>query len=139
MDMDASQVVQHLLRGAHWSASRSSGPGGQHRDKASTRAELTIGLDCLTGLEPPLADLLAHELGLEDRPLRISVQEERSLARNQEIAAERLAELVARAMSPPPPPRRPTRPSRSRRESRLADRIHRGRLKRLRQPPADDD
>lgn len=137
--MDPSQVVQHLLREAQWSASRSSGPGGQHRDKASTRAELTLALDCLTGLEPALVDLLARELRLEERPLRISVQEERSLARNQEIAAERLAAMVARAMSPPPPTRRPTRPSRSKRESRLAERIRRGRLKRLRQPPADED
>jgi ribosome-associated protein len=136
--MDTSAVVEHLLRGAHWSASRSSGPGGQHRDKASTRAELTIELDSLTGLEPRLVDLLARELGLEERPLRISVQEERSLARNQEIAAERLAEVVARAMSPPPPPRRPTRPSRSKREARLANKTRRGGLKRLRQQPADD-
>lgn len=136
--MDTSDVIEHLLKAAHWSASRSSGPGGQHRDKASTRAELTLGLDSLIGLDPRLADLLARQLGLAERPLRITVQEERSLTRNQEIAAERLTDLVTRALSPPPPPRRPTRPSRSKRETRLADKTRRGGLKRLRQQPGDD-
>ncbi len=45
--MDPDEITSHLLRRAQWSASRSSGPGGQHRDKASTRAELSLGLDSL--------------------------------------------------------------------------------------------
>ena len=53
-------------------------------------------------------------------------------------AADRLAELVSRALSPPPPTRRPTRPSRSRREARLTSKTRRGGLKRLRQQPAED-
>jgi hypothetical protein len=40
--MDARDVTEHLLQRAHWGAGRSSGPGGQHRDKASTRAELIV-------------------------------------------------------------------------------------------------
>ena len=96
-------VVQHLLRNAEWTASRSTGPGGQHRDKASTCAELTIGLDSLTGLEPEVAARLATALALDERPLRISIQDERSLSRNQDLAVDRLTELVARALAPPPP------------------------------------
>ena len=110
--MVIGEVVEHLLKNAQWTASRSSGPGGQHRDKASTRAELTVDLDTLVGLELGLAARLALALGLEERPLRITVQDERSLSRNQEIAGERLADLVAEALAPPPPTRRPTRPSR---------------------------
>src|ERR1700687_5785732 len=109
------KVVEHLLKNAEWTASRSSGPGGQHRDKASTRAELTISSESLAGLEETVAARLAEALGLEEKPLRITVQDERSLSRNQEIAADRLAERVARALAPPAPPRRPTRPSRARR------------------------
>jgi ribosome-associated protein len=136
--MEVGEVVEHLLKNAEWTASRSSGPGGQHRDKASTRAELTVRLDTLAGLEPTVAARLAEALGLEDKPLRIQVQEEQSLSRNQEIAGERLAERVARALAPPAPPRRPTRPSRSRREARLASKVRRGDIKRLRRPPTDD-
>src|SRR5947209_3250293 len=40
--MDPDEITAYLLRRPQWSASRSSGPGGQHRDKASTRAELSL-------------------------------------------------------------------------------------------------
>jgi ribosome-associated protein len=136
--MDVDAVVEHLLKRAVFGASRSSGPGGQHRDKASTRAELTLSLDGLDGLEPELGSLLALKLGLADRPLRISVQDERSLARNQELAIARLRLLVAEALAPPPPPRRRTRPSRAARAKRLAGKVRRGTTKRLRQPPAPE-
>ena len=137
--MDVDQVTEHLLEHARWAASRSSGPGGQHRDKASTRAELTLEAASLAGLDPELAARLAQGLRLEQRPLRIVVQDERSLSRNQEVAAQRLAELVARVLAPPPPRRRPTRPSRAKRAERLAEKSRRGTLKRLRRPPAEPD
>jgi ribosome-associated protein len=135
--MDPRAVADHLLQRARWSATRSSGPGGQRRDKVETRAELTVELESLDGLEPALATRLAERLGLHERPLRITSQEERSLARNQQRAADRLIELVAEALAPPPPPRRPTRPSRGQREARLSEKSARGTLKRLRQRPAD--
>jgi ribosome-associated protein len=137
--MDVSEVVEHLLRGAQWTASRSSGPGGQHRDKASTRAELTVGLDSLAGLEPELADLLTRGLGLDERPLRITVQDDRSLSRNQQIAVDRLTDLVAQVLAPPSPPRRPTRPSRAKRAARVDTKTRRGTIKRLRRPPPGDE
>jgi ribosome-associated protein len=137
--MEPSEVVEHLLKSARWSASRSSGPGGQHRDKASTRAELTIDSDSLAGLEPELASRLTLRLGLDERPLRITVQDERSLTRNQEIAVERLTELVTQALAPAAPPRRPTRPSRASREKRLAGKIRRGSTKNLRRPPDETE
>jgi ribosome-associated protein len=136
--METSDVVDHLLQRADRTASRSSGPGGQHRDKASTRAELTVGLEALVGLDPWVAARLTAALGLDERPLRITVQDDRSLSRNQEIAAERLTALVAEALAPPPPPRRPTRPSRARRAARIDDKTRRGGIKRLRQPPQPD-
>src|SRR5437762_12607666 len=137
--MEVDAVIEHLLKNAEWSASRSSGPGGQHRDKASTRAELTIDLESLAGLQPTIAARLSEALGIEDKPLRIAVQDERSLSRNQEIAVARLTERVALALAPPAPPRRPTRPSRARRAARLDSKTRRGDVKRLRRaPPADE-
>ena len=123
--MDIGAVVEHVLKRARWGASRSSGPGGQHRDKASTRAELTVDWDSLAGLDSAVAERLAERLGLDDRPLRILIQVERSLTRNRQIAAERLGELVAGALAVPPPPRRPTRPSWAVRKARLAEKSHR--------------
>ena len=136
--MDPDEITAHLLRRAQWSASRSSGPGGQHRDKASTRAELTLDTDSLEGLDPDVAARLARALGLEAGPLRLAVQDARSLARNQESAAERLRARVAEALLPPPPPRRPTRPSRAARRERLDAKTRRGAVKRLRRSPPDE-
>ena len=133
--MDADGITEHLLRRAQWSASRSSGPGGQHRDKASTRAEVMLTPESLEGLDPEVAERLARGLGLDVNPLRISIQDERSLARNQEIAAERLRERVLDALAPEPPARRPTRPGRGARRKRLEAKIRRGSIKRLRRSP----
>ena len=133
--MNADEITEHLLRRAQWSASRSSGPGGQHRDKASTRAELVLTPESLEGLDPEIAERLGRRLGLDLDPLRISIQDERSLARNQEIAAERLRERVVDALAPEPPPRRPTRPGRGARRARLEAKIRRGSIKRLRRSP----
>jgi ribosome-associated protein len=133
--MDVGEIVEYVLKTAQWTASRSSGPGGQHRDKASTRAELTVDEDSLVGLDPHTVARLTQALGLDERPLRISVQDERSLSRNQDIAAGRLTQLITQALAPPPPPRRPTRPSRSKRAARVDDKTRRGSVKRLRRPP----
>ena len=133
--MNADQITEHVLRRAQWSASRSSGPGGQHRDKASTRAELVLTPDSLEGLDPEIAERLSRRLGLDMEPLRISIQDERSLARNQEIAAERLRQRVLDALAPEPPPRRATRPGRGARRARLEAKIRRGSIKRLRRSP----
>ena len=135
--VDPSDVIKHLLRTARWDASRSTGPGGQHRDKASTRAELTVSLEDLTGLPQSVSDSLVRSLRLDDGPLRLLVQEERSLARNQQIAMERLRRLVTAALTLPTP-RRPTRPTRGSRERRLADKLHRSTDKDLRRPPSED-
>jgi ribosome-associated protein len=137
MQVDVDEITQHLLTRASWSASRSSGPGGQHRDKASTRAELTLDATSVGGLEAGVAVRILAGLGQEEGPLRISVQDERSLARNQEIAVSRLQQRVAEALAEPPPPRRATRPSRSARRARLEGKTRRGQIKRLRQPPSD--
>ncbi len=136
--MDVSEITEHLLRRAQWSASRSSGPGGQHRDKASTRAELVLTSESLEGLDPNIAERLLHRLGLDQDSLRISIQDERSLARNQDLAAERLRERVVDALAPDPPPRRPTRPGRRARRARLDAKVRRASTKRLRRPPDHD-
>jgi ribosome-associated protein len=137
--VEPSDVVAHLLERARWSASRSSGPGGQRRDKVETRAELTIDLDDLDGLDLAVAARLTQQLGLHERPLRITAQESRSLAENREHAANRLAAIVGEALAPPPPPRRPTKPTRAARQERLAAKSVRSTVKRLRQRPVDSE
>ena len=138
LEAQVEAVADHLLQFATWTASRSSGPGGQRRDKVATRAELTIPPSALEGLDEFTLTRLSRNLGLADADLRITSQEDRMLSRNREIAVERLKDLLTVALAPPPPRRRATRPSRAKVEERVAGKRQRSVVKRLRQPPDGD-
>lgn len=136
--MTPAEVAAHLAERGAWSWSRASGPGGQRRDHAETRAELTLRRADLEGLAEPVAERLATAFALERRPLRLTSQADRSRERNRQVVIERLAARVAAALAPGPPPRRPTAPGRGARERRLADKARRAQVKAGRRPPAEE-
>jgi ribosome-associated protein len=109
---------------------------------SSTRAELTFdlaGSPTLTDQERERAmRRLRSRLDSEGR-LRVVAQDERSQSRNRSLALRRFAELMRRALAPPPPPRRPTRPSRASATKRIEGKRRAGQNKRLRRPPDADD
>jgi ribosome-associated protein len=118
--------------------SRSSGPGGQGVNTTDSRVELVWDLDGST-LPAEQLDKLRRRLGsrLTGDSVVVVASERRSQLRNREAARERLAELVGRALEPPPPPRRATRPSRGATERRIAAKKRRSATKRTRR--ATDD
>jgi ribosome-associated protein len=120
-------------------ATRSSGPGGQRRDKVSTQAELSLDESALDGLPEDIAARLRAGLGLATGPLRITSQEERLLSRNREICRQRLLEKVIAALAPPPPARRRSRPGPAARAERVASKRRKGSIKQLRKPPSAAD
>lgn len=141
MTSRAARVAAAIAERATWNFSRSSGPGGQRRDKTETRAELTIGPGDLAGVEglgERERERLTAALRLESRPLRLTSQAERSRERNREVVVQRLERRVAEALAPPAPSRRPTAPSRAARERRLAAKTHRARIKSGRRAPGDE-
>jgi ribosome-associated protein len=121
---------------------RSSGPGGQHVNTSSTRAEVTFdlaGSPTLTAEEKERAGRrLRRRLDGEGR-LRVVAQDERSQLRNRELAMRRLTDLLREALAPPPPPRRPTAPSRAKKVERVEDKRRAGQRKRLRRPPETEE
>lgn len=133
--MTGAEVAALLAGRGSWTYSRASGPGGQRRDHAETRAELTIRREDLDGVPAQIAERLAARLGLERRPLRLSSQTDRSRERNREIVLARLERRVTEALAPPAPPRRPTRPSRGAKERRLAEKARRSSVKEGRRRP----
>ena len=113
--------------------SRSSGPGGQHAQKSSTRVEALFDVDASEALsEAQKRRVVARTGGL----LRAIAQDERSQLRNRELAVERLVEKLRAALAVPRR-RKPTRPTAASRERRIAGKKRRGETKRLRRPPAD--
>jgi len=111
--------------------SRSSGPGGQHAQKSSTRVEAVFDVEASTAL----TEIQKHRVGTRVGPvLRAVAQDERSQARNRELAVERLVEKLRAALAVPRR-RVATKPSKRARERRLEGKRHRARTKALRRPP----
>jgi ribosome-associated protein len=113
--------------------SRSSGPGGQHAQKSSTRVEASFDVEASSALTDAQK---ARVIGRAGPVLRAVAQDERSQARNRELAVERLVEKLREALAVPRR-RVPTRPGTEAAERRLEGKRRRSRTKALREPPAE--
>jgi ribosome-associated protein len=111
--------------------SRSSGPGGQHAQKTETRVEAVFDVGASTGLTPTQK---ARVTGRAGPVLRAVAQDERSQARNRELAVERLVAELRDALRVERR-RRPTKPTPTSRERRLEQKRRRGETKQLRRKP----
>jgi len=114
--------------------SRSSGPGGQHANTAETRVEAVFDVEASSSLTDAQKRRVVARAG---PVLRAVAQDERSQARNREVAVERLVAKLADALRVPRR-RVPTRPTEASRERRLADKRRRGQVKRGRATRADE-
>lgn len=121
--------------------SRSSGPGGQHVQKTSTRVELLFDV----ANSPSLTD--AQRSRVLDRlsghidsagVLHLFSQSARSQLRNREIVVERFRALMRHALRRRKR-RKATRPSAASRERRLQKKRERSQLKRTRGTVRDTD
>lgn len=122
-------------------ATRSSGPGGQHVNKTSSRIELVWNLSTSEVLthedRTRLLTALASKL-TTDNELRIVVSDTRSQYKNRAIAEERFAELIKKALVVPRI-RKPTQPSRRQKQARLEEKARISEKKRQRQRPGEED
>src|SRR5487761_1280946 len=98
-----------------WRFSSSGGPGGQHANTANTRVELVFDVATSSALGPRQRSRLLDRLG---QRVRVVVSDERSQARNRQIALDRLAQQLEQALRVEPV-RHPTAPSKASRERRL--------------------
>jgi ribosome-associated protein len=113
--------------------SRSSGPGGQHAQTSETRVEALLDVEACSALTPVQK---RRVIGRAGPVLRAVAQDERSQARNRELATERLVAALREALRVPRA-RRPTSPPAAARERRLEEKRRRSETKRLRRPPSD--
>jgi len=121
-------------------ASRSSGPGGQHVNTSSTRVDVTWNVRTSTALTEAQREralrVLAPRLSA-DGAMRVVASDTRSQKQNRELAEQRLAEAVRRALVVPKK-RKATRPTRSSVEKRLEGKKRSSDKKRSRRRPAED-
>ena len=113
--------------------SRSSGPGGQHAQKSETRVEALFDVEASEALTEAQKRRVVSRVG---PVLRALAQDERSQARNRELALERLVEQLRAALRVQRK-RVPTKPTAAGRERRLEQKRRRSQTKRLRRAPED--
>jgi ribosome-associated protein len=119
-----------------WRFDTPGGPGGQHANKTSSRAELRFDVAASSAFDGPTRDRIVQKLGTE---IKIVEYGSRSQVANRRVAISRLHDMIEDAAQPDPPPRRATRPSRSARARRISDKRARSRTKRNRRRPGPED
>ena len=125
----------------HFQSVHSSGPGGQHVNKASTKVVLRWNLRESTVLSDSVRlrvqDVWASRIS-RDGWLTISSQRYRERRRNLNDCLEKLQALIRHALKPVKP-RRPTRPTRASRDRRRRDKQKQSQKKDLRRSPGWPD
>jgi ribosome-associated protein len=111
--------------------SRSSGPGGQHANVTASRVEASFDVLASNALSEVQRERVLARAG--QRIVAVA-QDERSQTRNRELALQRLAERLQRALAVPRS-RRATSPSAASRERRLAEKRRAAQRKLERKPP----
>lgn len=125
-----------------YTASRASGPGGQHVNTADTRIQVRWNVAESRALGPVQRQRVLRALASRltaAGEIVLASGAHRSQRRNREEVTRRLARLVREALVPPKPRRR-TRPTAASRRKRLEDKRRRGQKKRdrgARHDPSD--
>jgi len=119
-----------------WRFDTPGGPGGQHANRAATRAELSFDLAASPSVPDHLKALMLERLGTRIRHgvITVSADESRSQWRNRSMATRRMAALLGDA-SKRARVRRATRPGLAARQRRLEEKRRRSADKRLRRRP----
>ena len=114
-----------------WRATTPGGPGGQHANRTASRVEVRFDVERSASLGAHQRARLIERLG---PVVSASAAEERSQARNRQVALERLAERLAAALRVPRR-RRPTAPTAAGRARRLEGKHRRSLTKERRRTP----
>lgn len=93
--MDAEKIIQELK----FKAVRSSGSGGQHVNKVSTKVELYFDVLHSNSLSEDEKELLLKKLKLtKDNFLILQCDESRSQLKNKEIVVKRFLQLITNGL-----------------------------------------
>lgn len=115
--MDKDTILKEL----NFKAIRSSGAGGQHVNKVSSKVELSFDIEKSLGLSTNEKDRLKIQLQsrlTKDHILVLQCDEARSQHKNKKLVAERFLFMLKKTLSVPKK-RKPTKPSKSAVEKRI--------------------
>ncbi|WP_339625878.1 alternative ribosome rescue aminoacyl-tRNA hydrolase ArfB [uncultured Maribacter sp.] len=115
--MNKDQILTEL----QFKAIRSSGPGGQHANKVSSKVELSFELNTSNGLterEKKKIQLKLDSKLTNDGVLILQCDESRSQHKNKQLVIKRFFKLLEKSLIVPKP-RKKSKPTRSSIEKRL--------------------
>lgn len=134
--MNSDQIIKEAI----FKAVRSSGAGGQHVNKVSTKVILVFDLENSNALsleeKEQLRKSLAQNLTKENL-LIIQAADTRSQLKNRRIAEERLIKILSDGLIKKPR-RKKTKPSKAAKEKRLKSKRLLSQKKQSRQKPESD-
>ena len=107
--------IQEIVKELKFKAVRSSGAGGQHVNKVSSKVELYFDVQNSIALSQQEKELLHQKLAnklTKDHILILAADDSRSQHKNKEIVVHRFLNLLKENLKKPKQ-RRPTKPSRA--------------------------
>ena len=129
-------MFEGINKEVRYRTSRSSGAGGQHVNKVSTKVELIFDIDASDILSEEEKTIVKEKLAnriSKDGLLMLNSDETRSQVKNKEIVFNRFLLLLEDAMKPVKE-RKPTKPTKSSVERRLKDKKKKKKKKGFRKP-----
>ena len=130
-------ISKNLEPEIQFSASRSSGPGGQHVNKVSTAVELRFNIPESQILDEEEKKRIIKKLEgklTTEGELIVNASETRSQTQNKKLALEKFYAMIEEALKIPKKRKR-TRPSATSRKKRLENKRRQSEKKELRKPP----
>ncbi|MCF6214013.1 MAG: aminoacyl-tRNA hydrolase [Flavobacteriaceae bacterium] len=115
------EILNLLLNELNFKAIRSSGPGGQHANKVSSKIELTFDVLNSRILTEEQKELLFKNISFrltKDSVLILFCDESRSQHKNKEIVQKRFLQLIEKGLTIPKK-RKPTKPTKASVKKRL--------------------
>lgn len=119
--MDKDKIIQEL----QFKAVRSSGAGGQHVNKVSSKVALTFDVNSSQALSEEEKERIIFKLEnrlTKENFLLLQSDESRSQHKNKEIVIDRFLKIMEEALKIPKN-RKKTKPSKSAMESRLKSKL----------------
>lgn len=134
--MDKERIIQEL----NFQAIRSSGAGGQHVNKVSSKVVLNFDMDASQGLTTKEKERIVQKLEnrlSKENLLLLQCDESRSQHKNKALVIKRFFKLLKEALQVPKK-RKKTKPTRASTEKRLRSK-RKAALKKMNRPRPDTD
>tara|TARA_Y100000746_G_C15261729_1_gene349947 strand:+ start:249 stop:653 length:405 start_codon:yes stop_codon:yes gene_type:complete len=129
-----------LIKELSFKTARSSGAGGQHVNKVSSKVVLSFDLENSAGLNTREKRLLKKALAsrlTNDGILNLSCEESKSQHQNKDLVIKRFLSVIKKGLIVPKR-RIPTKPTKASKRKKIDEKKRRGQTKALRNKPKLD-